>query len=787
MSEADNEGTLGEFDLQPDPRLLQMLGEIDLEPWRCIAELVDNSVDGFLQALRQGTPVENAAVGISLPGTSSETARIQVFDNGPGMDGETLERAVRAGWSGNNPIDSLGLFGMGFNIATARLGATTTVWSTRAGDDVVHGVRIDFADLRARRSFRTPHLVQSKSNPEAHYTRIEVSNLKLDQRDFVVNSANQRALRNMLSKSYASMLRANGDPIHFALRVNDVPVDSRRHCTWDEERVVEVPGIGQVPAYKPFDHRLLVDGVVCSHCLASMLATDVEEGICPSCGRNDTLEHRERWIRGWIGLQRYLHGSDFGIDFIRNGRKIEIANKDLFQWTHDGVSEVEYPIDDQRNRGRFVGEIHIDHCPVDYSKQRFVREHRSWREMVEYVRGEAPLRPQIAERFDFPPNHSILANHFKAFRRTSPSSSQAGGWARILVVPDNGVATEMMRKFHKGEPDYQSDARWWDLVQEEDEKRLYGDDKPTGGGTKGSGAKAEVDPVTELFGEGEAAAEQAAPVAAEPPRRERVASLSRAYDYPKPVNASFDVEAFRVDDHDPDLPDGSPWRLARLDPKSRGWTFLFRPLHPIFSSITMSPDDALLTEIAALVSETTRDTLRATSMADALARLREAYAERQSLRPADIAQSAARTIDDIAAFLVSGLSPEERKELFDGLPEEERGRIASGIVFRGGAPAALENGGFLRLFPEQILPLVDRHPSLFFDGALWNTEYEALDLKDPQATLQAQRAVRDRLRSVLSDAIWATTIDRADPPPSRDEMIRGVAAVRLLVPDRAPD
>ena len=31
------------FDITPDPRVLQMLGEIDLAQWRCIAELVDNS------------------------------------------------------------------------------------------------------------------------------------------------------------------------------------------------------------------------------------------------------------------------------------------------------------------------------------------------------------------------------------------------------------------------------------------------------------------------------------------------------------------------------------------------------------------------------------------------------------------------------------------------------------------------------------------------------------------------------------------------------------------------
>jgi hypothetical protein len=52
-------------------------------------------------------------------------AQLKITDNGIGMTAEVLERAVRAGWSGNNPIDDLGLFGMGFNIATARLGSVS--------------------------------------------------------------------------------------------------------------------------------------------------------------------------------------------------------------------------------------------------------------------------------------------------------------------------------------------------------------------------------------------------------------------------------------------------------------------------------------------------------------------------------------------------------------------------------------------------------------------------------------------------------------------------------------
>ena len=92
---------LPEFDLQPHPRILPMLGEINLDQLHCLSELVDNSVDGFLNAQRKQQPVQSPEVHISLPATASPSAKITVRDNGPGMDPAMLQNAVRAGWTGD--------------------------------------------------------------------------------------------------------------------------------------------------------------------------------------------------------------------------------------------------------------------------------------------------------------------------------------------------------------------------------------------------------------------------------------------------------------------------------------------------------------------------------------------------------------------------------------------------------------------------------------------------------------------------------------------------------------
>src|SRR5437773_12450012 len=107
-------------------------------------------------------------------------ARGSVRDRGSGMGPGQLQAAVRAGWSGNDPIGSLGLFGMGFNIATARLGTRTTVWTTIAGDAEWSGLQIDFEKLIRQRHFRTPKLNRPKQDRYEQGTVITVENLKIE-------------------------------------------------------------------------------------------------------------------------------------------------------------------------------------------------------------------------------------------------------------------------------------------------------------------------------------------------------------------------------------------------------------------------------------------------------------------------------------------------------------------------------------------------------------------------------------------------------------------------------
>ena len=330
------------FDLTPEPRILPMLGEINLVPWRCIAELVDNSIDGFLAAAYNDTAPSNPQVHVSLPTRSEGRPRITVRDNGPGMTPDTLEKAVRAGWTGREGIGTLGMFGMGFNIATARLGTRTRVWSTRAGDTEWHGLTIDFQTLVQQGHFLTPRSTRPKGDSREQGTEITIDALKPETAQAISKASSRSRITRELAKVYSSMLRPHGTPLTFQLTINNNQVQGRQHCIWGDgetPRTVDTPRHGKVNAFQVLD----VDLEPRSYCSKCLQWLAFEQQLCPTCESSNAVVKRRRRVAGWLGVQRYLSPNDFGIDFIRHGRKIELANKDLFVWDNDGVSENEYP------------------------------------------------------------------------------------------------------------------------------------------------------------------------------------------------------------------------------------------------------------------------------------------------------------------------------------------------------------------------------------------------------------------------------------------------------------
>lgn len=785
------EQQIGEFDVTPSPRVLPMLGEINIDQWRCIAELVDNSVDGFLNESRSGTDVSDAKVDVHLPTSDSEAAILRVIDNGPGMTPDQLENAVSAGWSGNSPIDNLGLFGMGFNIATARLGSVTEVWTTRRGETQSHGLEIDFDKLRQQKHFRIAHKVRSKLDSEQHGTEIILKNLKPEQRKWLTSSANRAKVRNKLAQAYSSMLGEIGKPIGFGLYLNQRRIEPQRHCVWDELRTGFIQRGETVNAVIHINNPL-PKRPYCINCM-NWLTNSMEKDSCPICGSEESLVTRDRRVFGWIGIQRYLHEKDFGIDYIRNGRKIEIGNKDIFSWTDEEreIEDIEYPIDDLRNRGRIVGEVHIDHCRVNYSKDRFDRADPSWKEMTQIVRGAGPLRPEKARDFGYDINTSPLGLLFSAFRRSNPKSKTAGGYCRLLVVKDNDAAIVMAKSFRNGTSEYQDDTKWWKLAEEADAASLY----PQGSGASGTSHSGTNQLpsglVDDMAGDTNTDTPQEtdspdSPDNAFVPERIEFSSLDKIY-HDDQTGTRWDVKAFEVESNDPELKDGAPWALVMADVSTKTHHFLFDPTHSIFQSITMTPRDALLAHLSFLATDQMRRTDGNVDFSKVLSGFRDSHCREEALDLRSLPMDALSVLSDVARGIVASCPDDQKSSLFNDLSIDEQTKVMRALASKGTRQptVATSDGSFLPLSPCEILQsVVEKKPELCFDGNIWSEPYADIDYKDPEITQEARESLLSYYLALISDAVWLSK-QEVDSLSNihRIKIVRAVMSIQLLRPD----
>ena len=769
-----------EFDLQPDPRILPMLGEINLVQWRCLAELIDNSVDGFLSAKRNSNIIESPRISVALPTRDVSTAKVTVADNGPGMSPSQLENAVSAGWSGNTPIDSLGMFGMGFNIATARLGTVTTVWTTRQDDNEWHGLQIDFEELQKQGHFRTPHIKRPKIDPSDHGTEISIESLKPNQRQWLSKTTNRSRINKELSRTYSAMLRNNGIPITFALHVNANRITEKNHCVWDESRSVETPRHGIISAFQTIDNRL-DDRPFCLNCWQWLPSGNT---VCPSCANRGNVVTRERRVRGWVGIQRYLSKSDYGIDFIRNGRKIELASKELFSWNDGDLEEPEYPIDDPRSRGRIVGEIHLDHCRVTYTKDRFDRNDPAWEEMVRIVRGDGPLLPNKAKDLGYGENNSPLFRLFQAFRRSSPKPKTAGCWARILVVQNNEHASEMAKRFYSGESEYQDDTKWWELVEEQD-RQLLGDSHEAQLSNNSDGPLPGFGDTTNIGNsDSQSGTSIISPANVTSPIRSALHLLSQEFRHER-TEQKWNIEAFSVESSDPELCDTKcPWKLTANT--SGTHNFYVDLSHEIFRSATMTSLDGLLTELAWSASDFLRNQENSMPFSVILADLRERYARVSALDPILLEADAKSILSAIARTLPRNIDPADGKTLFEEMSSNDREQTISRMSNRSilNVQEWISSGGFFQHAPHRaLLSCFSRHADLFLDGKCWDRQYEELDLLNERVTERAKLEVVAYFEGLLRDAIWLAEQESTDLIDcERARLLRASLALELLIP-----
>ena len=786
------------LDITPTPRILRTLGEIPFQTWQCVAELIDNSIDAFLSD-KTAIPEEDErkiVVTWASDSVATDDRAIEVTDNACGMSIEQLQNAVRAGYSSNDPIGNLGLFGMGFNISTARLGEVTTIMTTRRGDSDWVGIKIDFQKLIDTRRFDAPIIHMAKSNPAEHGTKITISRLRHGILTELPNKENE--IRQRLEAIYASLL--NNQEI--AIYVKGRQLRPRNHCVWSESRYVRYSD-QNVSARMMID-RNLGDALFDLSRNCYLTADEAEQYYVDQQEGRDLPAHiieRGKRLTGWLGIQRYADPNDFGIDFIRNGRKILISDKSLFQYENPitGQKELQYPLELGTSvGGRIVGELHVDYRLPTYQRNDFDRSDNSWAQTVEAICGVGPFLPKSRKALGFSEqNPSPLCVLVNAFRRVDKGT-------KCLFAP-NDVAKRYAAEFRKGIRDYLDDILWWKAAQEEDQKQSTGGARATTSVNTGetpsddisayiSGTVISPPQVIVRGNPTDDSQPSSLPVTTPQPvpspetskldeliqRAISVSQLSgRNYKFGN--TGSLNVRVY-------ELSRGSIFYRGEKKPcffQSDGidCDFVYDPSHPLLAQYPITAKMLLLQYLSEKLKA--RDSLP--DLVSVYAELvettmQEAKIDRQSLQ--DRASSAfdllreklAVALRDRAADVVNCVH-ESAGEVEETVTNLIQSNTALLTAFQSGIEEGYDAIDYVP--PKTLYRLIERFPEDVFDGKVLQTPYITINLQDEKATLRARDESKDRALSFIKDAL--RVISGYSQRVQKNELARASLSVDFLL------
>ena len=188
------------------------------------------------------------------------------------------------------------------------------------------------------------------------------------------------------------------------------------------------------------------------------------------------LEVQERRIWGWVGIQRYLSKQDSGIDFFRNGRR---SSSVTFRCS-SGVDPTTWDRGASWNtRSRCplvadasVGEIHVDDVRVNHQKNAFEYDTPDWSGSCECCAARL--------RCPRPARHSATRGTGHRWRGSSlgidatPRGSTTE--PRRRQGPIDAKTKAWAHQFQHGDPEYQTDEKWYAAAVLDDNPPAPADD-----------------------------------------------------------------------------------------------------------------------------------------------------------------------------------------------------------------------------------------------------------------------------------------------------------------------
>ena len=451
------------------------------------------------------------------------------------------------------------------------------------------------------------------------------------------------------------------------------------------------------------------------------------------------------------------------------------------------MRDLQYPVElGSTIGGRIIGEMNVDFLIPTYQKNDFDRTDRSWKQLIDLVCGSGPYLPKArkAAGFTDPVTAPIplLAN---AYRRCDPGT-------KCLYIP-SVTSKAFLTEFRNGKVDYQDDHLWYKAAQEEDQKRRSGGQ--TTAVNSGSDTTDNIDVYFPVESEGTTSTplseiivpavpeQMSAPVVTSNKddllnRSVPVVTLSGDYSFGSV--SPFNVHSYELISGEI-LVDGIS-KPCFFDNTGIDCTFIYDPRHFALTQYPMTPKGMLLQYIAERIKA--RDAMHYSDIVEIYVNLMKSMMPESRINKASLQEKADgffRTLRERISDALSG----KKLEVLDCV-HESSGEVEETItalfpnteLITAFQSKSSEGYAAIELVPyKTLVRLVDRFPSLVFDGKVLNAPFETIFLPDAVATERMRNEAKDRMLSFLKDALRMVS---ATNNMNKNELSRAAISIDFL-------
>lgn len=384
----------------PDPSIIGKLGKRSKNISETIAELIDNSLDAFIQL---PTSLQN---GKDLEVTVEVTDQVvTIQDNAKGMNAKELGMALKVASSNKSTNkDMIGTYGFGLKSASMFLADRLEIYSIhhneptkvnylnfdrkafeKKADEISKKEKNTLSAIEQTWSVEVQTLSISQASDKAHFNHRRGTKIILHHGG-KIRAGNKEVIQKKLKQIFAPLLTpSENSPTTKSIYLKNF---SMRLFWKDVKGKIE-----ELFAAGPFyDVRLDSDGTPMKKSdLSSKGKLNNEPVVLPfKMGVTyvdiPVIKINGKRVFGRAGLldRSQYHDGNYGFDLIKNGRVIEFnVIEPRIGKRPDGTPSVFFT--KSSDKARIVGQLHLDDWEADHQKTQILRTSEGWHELTKHV------------------------------------------------------------------------------------------------------------------------------------------------------------------------------------------------------------------------------------------------------------------------------------------------------------------------------------------------------------------------------------------------------------------